>query len=94
MDKNIITIFTDPMMGLTYECEPIYDKLKEHYGDALEFKYIMAGLVRDVSEFMNPDELALPAKEGIRKYNVYKVSWHIFFALLPYSKRRPKCSCD
>ena len=69
MDKIIITTFTDPMMGLTYECEPIYDKLKEHYGDALEFKYIMAGLVRDVSDFMTPDELALPAKEGIRKYN-------------------------
>ena len=66
MDKIIITTFTDPMMGLTYECEPIYDKLKEHYGDALEFKYIMA----DVSNFMTPDELALPAKEGIRKYNV------------------------
>ena len=69
MDKIIITTFTDPMMGLTYEYEPIYDKLKEHYGDALEFKYIMAGLVRDVSDFMTPDELALPAKEGIRKYN-------------------------
>jgi hypothetical protein len=69
MDKIIITTFTDPMMGLTYECEPIYDKLKELYGDALEFKYIMAGLVRDVSDFMTPDELSLPAKEGIRKYN-------------------------
>ncbi|MBO6240594.1 MAG: DsbA family protein [Butyrivibrio sp.] len=69
MDKIIITTFTDPMMGLTYECEPIYDKLQEYYGDALELKYVMAGLVRDVSDFMIPDELALPAKEGIKKYN-------------------------
>lgn len=29
----------------------------------------MAGLVRDVSDFMTPDELSLPAKEGIQKYN-------------------------
>lgn len=69
MDKIIITTFTDPMMGLTYECEPTYDKLKAHYGDDLELKYVMAGLVRDVSDFMTPEEFALPAREGIQKYN-------------------------
>ena len=69
MEKNILTTFTDPMMGLSYEQEPVYKKLAEHYGDRLIFKYVMSGLVRDVSDFMLPEELALPAEEGIRVYN-------------------------
>lgn len=55
MEKLIITTFTDPMMGLTYECEPIYDKLKENYPQT-EFRWVMSLLVRDVSDFMLPNE--------------------------------------
>ena len=69
MEKIILTTFTDPMMGLSYEQEPVYEKLAAHYGDQLEFKYVMAGLVRDVSDFMLPSELALPPEEGIQVYN-------------------------
>lgn len=68
MDKIIITVFTDPMMGLTYECEPVFDRLKNHYGDRIEFKYVMAGLVRDVSDFMTPAERALEPAEGVSTY--------------------------
>ena len=69
MEKIILTTFTDPMMGLSYEQEPVYEKLAAHYGGQLEFRYVMAGLVRDVSDFMLPSELSLPAAEGIRQYN-------------------------
>ena len=69
MEKIILTTFTDPMMGLSYEQEPVYEKLAEHYGNRLGFKYVMSGLVRDVSDFMLPEELALPSDEGIRVYN-------------------------
>ena len=69
MEKIILTTFTDPMMGLSYEQEPVYEKLAAHYGDQLEFKYVMAGLVRDVSDFMLPSELALPPEEGMQVYN-------------------------
>lgn len=55
MGKLIITTFTDPMMGLTYECEPIYDKLKVRYPQ-IEFHWVMSVLVRDVSDFMLPNE--------------------------------------
>lgn len=55
MEKLIITTFTDPMMGLTYECEPIYDKLKERYPH-IEFRWVMSLLVRDVSDLMHPNE--------------------------------------
>ena len=65
----ILTTFTDPMMGLSYEQEPVYDKLEAHFGDKHIFKYVMSGLVRDVADFMLPSELALPAAEGISAYN-------------------------
>lgn len=78
MEKIILTTFTDPMMGLSYEQEPVYEKLAAHFGDRLVFHYVMSGLVRDVSDFMLPEEKALPAEEGIRLYNqrlaqIYKV---------------------
>ena len=69
MEKIILTTFTDPMMGLSYEQEPVYEKLAAHFGDRLVFRYVMSGLVRDVSDFMLPEERALPAEEGIRLYN-------------------------
>ena len=43
------------MMGLTYECEPIYDKLKERY-PTIKLRWVMSLLVRDVSDFMLPNE--------------------------------------
>lgn len=68
-EKVILITFTDPMMGLTYEMEPIYDRLKEEYGDRIEFKWVMALLVRDVADFMTPEERAMEPGEGIRRYN-------------------------
>lgn len=65
----IIYAFTDPMMGLSYEHEPVLQQLRAHYGSRLHIEYVMCGLVRDVSDFMTPQERVLPAKEGIAKYN-------------------------
>lgn len=67
-DKIILTVFTDPMMGLSYESEPIMDLLKAKYGEKLVFRYVMSLLVRDVSDFMTATELALPPEEGIARY--------------------------
>lgn len=68
-EKIIITTFTDPMMGLSWECEPLFRKLETHFTGQIEFRTVMALLVRDVRDFMTPDELALPPAEGIRRYN-------------------------
>ena len=67
-EKIIITMFTDPMMGLHYESEPIIDRLQKEYADKIEFRYIMSLLVRDVSQFMLPEERAIEPTEGIRQY--------------------------
>ena len=67
--KIILTTFTDPMMGLTYEMEPIYDRLAGEYGDQIEFKWVMGLLVKDVSDFMTPQERAMAPEAGIRRYN-------------------------
>ena len=68
-NRIIFTTFTDPMMGLTYEMEPIYDRLKRKYGDQIEFRWVMSLLVRDVSDFMTPRERAMEPEAGIRAYN-------------------------
>lgn len=67
-EKIILTAFTDPMMGLSYESEPIMDRLKKEYGEQIEFRYVMSLLVRDVSDFMTPQELAMEPETGIRRY--------------------------
>lgn len=49
------------MMGLTYECEPIYERLEAAYPQ-IEFRWVMSLLVHDVSDFMLPNET-------IKQYN-------------------------
>ena len=68
-DRIIFTTFTDPMMGLTYEMEPIYDRLKQEYGDQIEFRRVMSLLVKDMSDFMTPRERTMEPQAGIRAYN-------------------------
>ena len=68
-EKIIITTFTDPMMGLSWECAPLFRKLETHFTGQIEFRTVMALLVRNVRDFMTPDELALPPAEGIPRYN-------------------------
>lgn len=64
-----LSVFTDPMMGLSYESEPVLEKLQAHFGKSLQIRYIMAGLVRDVSDFMTPAERAMEPERGIKTYN-------------------------
>lgn len=71
MGKVILTTFTDPMMGLSYECEPLFRRLETHFEGKIEFRYIMAGLVRDVSDFMTAEERAETRRDpesGIARY--------------------------
>lgn len=67
-EKIIMTAFTDPMMGLSYESEPVMERLKQNYGNQIEFRYVMSLLVRDVSDFMTPEERMMDARSGIRRY--------------------------
>lgn len=69
MEKTILTVFTDPMMGLSYESEPILERLQDEYGEGLEIRYVMSLLVRDISDFMTLEERSLDPEEGIRRYN-------------------------
>lgn len=68
-EKIVIYVFTDPMMGLSYESEPVLEKLQETFGEKLAFRYVMAGLVRDVHDFMTPAERAMEPALGIQMYN-------------------------
>ncbi|MDO4539402.1 MAG: hypothetical protein Q4B54_14650, partial [Coriobacteriales bacterium] len=64
-----LTLFSDPMMGLAYECEPTLDRLAAHYGRSLELRHAMVVLVRDAADFMTGEERALPPAEGLARYN-------------------------
>lgn len=70
MNKLTISNFTDPMMGLSYESEPFFRKLETHFKDRLELKYVMAGLVRDVYDFVDPADLRNGKDYALKKYNV------------------------
>lgn len=64
-----ITTFTDPMMGLSYECEPLFRRLETHYGTRIHFKYAMGVLVRNVYDFVNPADLVHGKTVAIERYN-------------------------
>lgn len=68
-EKVSITIFTDPMMGLSYEMEPVMERLRGQYREQVEFHYCMGLLVPDIHRFMTAEELALPQEEGFAQYN-------------------------
>ena len=65
---NIIT-FTDPMMGLSYECEPIFRKLETHFEEKIEFKYLMSVLVKNVYDLVNPADLSVSKELALKNYN-------------------------
>lgn len=69
MNKITLTTFTDPMMGLSYECEPIFRKLETHFTGQIEFKYSMGLLVRNVYELCDCNELAQSPALGLHHYN-------------------------
>ena len=65
-EKISLVTFTDPMMGLSYECAPIFRKLETHFADEIEFHFVMSLLVRDVYELFAPDDLKLGKATAIK----------------------------
>ena len=57
------------MMGLSYECEPIMRKLETHFAGQIDFRYAMGLLVRNVHDFMMPEDYADTEAESIVRYN-------------------------
>ena len=43
MEKVTLTTFTDPMMGLSYECEPVYRRLEVRFGGRIAFPAVRSG---------------------------------------------------
>ena len=68
-EKISLVTFTDPMMGLSYECEPIFRKLETHFAGKIDFHFVMSLLIRDVYEFVDPDDLKFGKEVAIKNYN-------------------------
>ena len=69
MEEITLTTFTDPMMGLSYECEPIFRKLETHFAGQIEFRYSMGLLVRNVYELVDCNELTQSPALALHRYN-------------------------
>lgn len=69
MEQVTIAHFTDPMMGLSWECEPMLRKIETSFGKQVALRNVMGLLVRDVVDFMTPEERKLPESEGLARYN-------------------------
>lgn len=71
MDECLkITVFTDPMMGLSYESEPVFRKLESHFGDLIVVRHSMGLLVRDVRDWIDRDEFAADERKAVEDYNM------------------------
>ena len=64
-----LTTFTDPMMGLSYESEPMYRKLETHFANKITLNYKMALLVRNVYDLVNEEDLKVSNEYAISNYN-------------------------
>ena len=73
MKKVTIINFTDPIMGLSYECEPIFRRLETHFAGDVEFKFVMSLLVRNVYELVNPLDIEIGKEVAIKNYNAKKL---------------------
>ena len=69
MNKITILTFTDPMMGLSYESEPIFRKLEIHFEGSINFKYLMSVLVKNVYDLVNPADLSVSKEFALKNYN-------------------------
>ena len=69
MNKVTILTFTDPMMGLSYESEPIFRKLETHFEGSVDFKYLMSVLVKNVYDLVNPADLSVSKEFALKNYN-------------------------
>ncbi len=55
-------------MGLSYESEPFFRKLETHFQQQIQFRYVMSGLVRNVYDFVDPEDLKVSQEYALEKY--------------------------
>ncbi|MGE1563869.1 DsbA family protein [Pantoea septica] len=65
-----LTTFTDPMMGLSYESEPFFRKLETHFPGKITYRYVMSGLVRNVYDFVDQEDLTVSKEYALEKYRL------------------------
>ena len=64
-ERSRITQFTDPMCTWCWGSEPIIRRLRTVFGDQIEFRYVMGGLVEDFDEFYDAaNDIAEPSDVG------------------------------
>lgn len=89
-DKLIITNFTDPLCTWCWATEPVFRTLENYYNGAIEFRYIMGGLVENATEETNKEVAAHWLEASKRhKMPVMVEGFHLFSSEYPSSY--PQC---
>ena len=68
MKKVTVLTFSDPMMGLSYESEPVFRKLETHF-EEIDFKFLMSVLVKNVYDLVSPADLSVSNEFALKNYN-------------------------
>lgn len=64
-DRPTITQFTDPMCTWCWGSEPIIRRIHTTYGNQVQMRYVMGGLVEDFEEFYDPaNDISSPGDVG------------------------------
>lgn len=68
MKPIVITNYSDPVCVWCWGTEPIFRAMETHYPDLFSIRYVMGGMVRDLSDF-NDEE------NGIGRYGQPSPQW-------------------
>lgn len=53
-DRVMITYYTDPLCCWSWALESQWRRVKEHYGDRIEWTYVMGGMIQDWKTYNDP----------------------------------------
>ncbi|MEE1228051.1 MAG: DsbA family protein [Lachnospiraceae bacterium] len=68
-DTVTITIFTDPILALSYESEPIFRKLETHFKDKLKIQYAMGMEIDNIRKYINHTESSVNDEHAVERAN-------------------------
>ena len=64
-DRVMITYYTDPLCCWSWALESQWRKVKEHYGDRIEWTYVMGGMIQDWKTYNDPmNAISRPVQFG------------------------------
>ena len=74
MKPIVITNYSDPVCVWCWGTEPIFRAMETHYPDLFSIRYVMGGMVRDLSDF-NDEENGIGGGDATRSTPSFASTW-------------------